>query len=66
MVDSFLSFIGVATATFSYQADVWLAIFLVPILTQALDVVVKMFGNMYFPTQTQIHAEISTLQQTTN
>jgi hypothetical protein len=56
-VEQFIGFVGVATHTFGTRAVVWLTVFFVPILTQALDVVVKMFGNMFYPTQTQIHAE---------
>jgi len=55
--------------TFSYFTDVtnhalgtrsmsWMLIFFVPIMGMILDVVLKVFSNMYYPTQTQIHLEI--------
>lgn len=38
-------------------------IFFVPITAEFVDVAVKVFGNMYFPTQTQIHMEIAQLEK---
>jgi hypothetical protein len=36
----------------------WLAILFVPITAIAFDVFGKVFSNMFYPTQTQIHIEI--------
>ena len=55
--------------TFSYFTDVtnhalgarsmsWMLIAFVPLMAAMLDVVLKVFSNMFYPTQTQIHMEI--------
>jgi hypothetical protein len=36
----------------------WMLIFFVPIFATIFDVTGKVFSNMYYPTQTQIHLEI--------
>jgi len=36
----------------------WLVIFIVTILAIVVDVVLKVYSNMFYPTQTQIHREI--------
>lgn len=36
----------------------WMLMLFVPIMGMTADVVVKVFANMYFPTQTQIHMEL--------
>ena len=36
----------------------WLALLFVPLGAIAFDVAGKVFGNMFYPTQTQIHIEI--------
>jgi len=36
----------------------WMLITFVPIMAVLVDVVFKVFSNMYYPTQTQIHMEI--------
>lgn len=36
----------------------WLAILFLPIAAIAFDLAGKVFGNMFYPTQTQIHIEI--------
>lgn len=36
----------------------WLAILFVPIVGISFDVCGKVFSNMFYPTQTQIHIEI--------
>jgi hypothetical protein len=38
-------------------------IFFVPFTAEFADVVLKVFGNMYFPTQTQIHMEVAQLEK---
>ena len=55
--------------TFSYFTEVtnhalgarsmsWMLIVFVPIIAAALDIVLKLFSNLFYPTQTQIHMEI--------
>jgi len=61
---SFVQFIGVATHTFQTRSVVWLTVFFVPITAEGLDVIWKTFANMYFPTQTQIFAEMQHLDDT--
>lgn len=36
----------------------WMLIIFVPIMAALFDVVFKVFSNMFYPTQTQIHMEI--------
>jgi len=36
----------------------WLALLFLPLGAIAFDVAGKVFGNMFYPTQTQIHIEI--------
>jgi len=60
---TYYGFIGVATHTYQTKSLVWLVIFFVPITAEFVDVAVKVFGNMYFPTQTQIHMEIAQLEK---
>lgn len=36
----------------------WMLVVLVPFMGMVFDVAGKVFSNMFFPTQTQIHVEI--------
>lgn len=60
---SFSSFVGVTTHTFNTRSMTWLLVLMVPVATMAVDVAVKMFGNMYYPHQTQIHMEVAGRQR---
>jgi magnesium-transporting ATPase (P-type) len=60
---SYTQFIGVASHTFETRGVVWLTVLLVPITATGFDVIFKTVANMYFPTQTQIHAEICVLRE---
>jgi len=51
---------------FSLRAMSWLLIFLVPLPACSFDMALKLFSNMYFPTQTQIHMEIEHMQENGN
>ena len=51
-------FVMVANHTFNTRSITWLLLILVPTAACVFDVVGKVFGNMYYPTQTQIHCEI--------
>jgi len=35
----------------------------VPIMAMVLDVTFKVFSNMYYPTQTQIHVELEAMEK---
>jgi len=37
-------------------------LFFVPVAAMSIDVIGKLFGNMFFPSQTQIHREIERKQ----
>jgi len=47
-----------ATRSMSWMLMLW-----VPIMGIMFDVVLKVFSNMYFPTQTQIHMEMEAKQK---
>ena len=51
-------FVNAANHTYNMRSLTWLILILVPTAACAFDVFGKVFGNMYYPTQTQIHCEI--------
>jgi len=51
-------FVMVSNHVFNTRSITWLLLLLVPTAACVFDVVGKVFGNMYYPTQTQIHCEI--------
>ena len=51
--------INVANHMYDMQSISWLLFFLVPIATTVFDVTGKLFSNLQYPTQTQIHMEIA-------
>jgi len=57
-VSTFSDFVLVAYHMFETRSITWMVIFLVPIVSTVLDVSGKVFSNMYYPSQTQIHCEI--------
>lgn len=54
----FFNFAGVTNHVVSTRSVNWLVIFFVPITGMAFDLFGKVFSNMFYPTQTQIHVEI--------
>ena len=52
-------FVGVATHTLNTRSITWMIIFLAPVTALMIDVALKLFSNMYYPSQTQIHMEIA-------
>ena len=48
---------------FGVRSISWLYVMFVPIAACVADVVLKVFANMYFPTQTQIHMEIQKIEE---
>lgn len=58
----YFNLVGVVTHMFTTRTSNWLAILFLPIAAIAFDVAGKVFGNMFYPTQTQIHVEIESKQ----
>ena len=50
--------VGVISHMFSTRTINWLAILFLPLAAIAFDIAGKVVGNMWYPTQTQIHREI--------
>lgn len=57
-VSSLSSFVNVANHVLGTRSLSWLLIAFVPIFGMVFDVSLKVFSNMFYPTQTQIHMEI--------
>jgi magnesium-transporting ATPase (P-type) len=55
---TFTPFLGTVQHTFHTSARGWMIILFVPIAAMVPDVAAKLFGNLFYPTQTQIHMEI--------
>jgi hypothetical protein len=54
----FSSFVDVAFYVMTTRSMTWMLVIFVPIMGIAFDVSGKLFSNMFYPTQTQIHLEI--------
>lgn len=63
MVD-LIPFVMVATHMYNKRAVTWLLILVVPIIACGIDVAFKLFSNMFYPSQTQIHIEIQATKPT--
>jgi hypothetical protein len=59
----FSSFVDVAFYIMTTRSISWMLIVFVPIMGIAFDVTGKLFSNMFYPTQTQIHLEIESKQK---
>jgi hypothetical protein len=55
--------VGVVSHMFSTRVINWLAILFLPMAGIAFDVAGKAFGNVFYPTQTQIHIEIESKER---
>ena len=55
---AFSLFVDVPIHVFHMRAMSWMLVLLTPIAGMVLDVAGKVYSNMFFPTQTQIHVEI--------
>lgn len=51
--------VGVTTHVFNMRSVTWAVSMLAPTMAVIFDVTGKVFSNMYYPTQTQIHMEIA-------
>ena len=58
-VSQFFDFIFVTRHLLNMRSITWMLSILAPVMACMLDVSGKVIGNMYYPTQTQIHAEIA-------
>jgi hypothetical protein len=54
---SFSQFTDVPIHIFHMRSMSWFLVLLVPIAGMVLDVTGKVYSNMFYPTQTQIHVE---------
>ena len=52
------SFTNVAMHVFGTRSLSWMLVAFVPIFAMIADVVLKVFSNLFYPTQTQIHLEL--------
>jgi hypothetical protein len=59
----FSAFLMVVNHAFGTRSMSWLLLFFVPIFGMVFDVSFKVFSNMYYPTQTQIHLEIESKEK---
>ena len=57
-VSSLSSFVDVANHVLGTRSLSWMLIAFVPVFGMVFDVCLKVFSNMFYPTQTQIHMEI--------
>ena len=54
----FFGFVGVTDHLFGTRTVNWLALIFLPICAIGFDLAGKVFSNMFYPTQTQIHIEL--------
>lgn len=59
----FSSYVYVPNHVFGTRSMSWMLIAFVPIIAIGFDVSGKVFSNMFYPTQTQIHLEIECMQK---
>mmetsp|Transcript_30768 Transcript_30768/g.50812 ORF Transcript_30768/g.50812 Transcript_30768/m.50812 type:complete len:1752 (-) Transcript_30768:131-5386(-) len=57
---SFSQFVNTVNHVFGTSVRAWMLIIFVPTAAICFDVTGKLFSNLYYPTQTQIHVEIFT------
>lgn len=50
--------VGVPNHIFGTRSINYVSLFFVPIAAMAFDIAGKVFSNMFYPTQTQIHIEL--------
>lgn len=59
----FSDYVDVAMHVMGTRSLSWMLIAFVPIMGMVFDVAFKVFSNMFYPTQTQIHLEIEAKQK---
>jgi len=60
---SLSSFVDVTNHVLGTRSMSWMLITFVPIFGMAFDVSIKVFSNMFYPTQTQIHLEVESKER---
>jgi magnesium-transporting ATPase (P-type) len=55
---SYSAFVDTVFHAFNTRVRTWMALIFIPITAMSLDIAGKVFSNLFFPTQTQIHVEI--------
>jgi len=58
---SFSAFSGGLTHTLGLRSIAWMLLIIIPTIAMAIDVAGKLFGTMYYPSQTQIHIEMQSV-----
>jgi len=56
---TFFPFVGVTRHVLNMRSITWMISILTPTIACIFDITGKVFSNMYYPTKTQIHAEIA-------
>lgn len=59
VVDTFFPMVYVTEHVFNMRSITWMVSILTPTIAVMFDVTPKVISNMFYPTQTQIHAEIA-------
>jgi hypothetical protein len=57
-VNTFSNYTDVTNHVFGTRSMSWMLVIFVPICAMVFDVSGKVFSNMFYPTQTQIHIEM--------
>jgi len=58
-VGSFFNFADASLHVLNMRSMTWMVSMLVPTIAAIFDVTGKVYSNMFYPTQTQIHMEIA-------
>ena len=60
--NGFFDFVGVMPHVMGTSSVTYISLVFIPIAAMAFDVCWKVFSNMFYPTQTQIHMELEAKQ----
>jgi hypothetical protein len=58
-VGSFFNFVSTSVHVLNMRSMTWMVSILIPTIAVIFDVSGKVYSNMFYPTQTQIHMEIA-------
>jgi magnesium-transporting ATPase (P-type) len=61
--NQFSGFVDTPNHVMGMRSMSWMLILFVPICATAFDVIFKVFSNMFYPTQTQIHMEMESMSK---
>jgi len=59
---TFFPFVFVTNHMMNFRSITWIISILTPTICCMIDIAGKVFSNMFFPTKTQIHAEIAAIE----